>query len=236
MTSGSIFLLPCFMGDDSPANIISGWELELLNTLNLFIAENEKSCRRFMRKAGFTGDFNTINIVRFDKNSGQEVISDILNRVSQGIDAGIVSESGAPALADPGSNIILQAHLKGINIIPVPGPSAIMQAIMSSGLNGQQFVFHGYLPIDSVVRRKHIKSLELESNQKKYAHFFIETPYRNNAMFKDLIQSLSKKTLLSIASNINLPNEFIKTESINYWESNTPELHKQPTVFGILGN
>lgn len=236
MTTGSIFLLPCFVGNDSPTNMISAWELELLNSLNLFIAENEKSCRRFMRKAGFTGDFDNINIIRFDKKSSHEDISAILNRVSQGIDAGIVSESGAPALADPGSNIILHAHLKGIKVIPVPGPSAIMQAIMSSGLNGQQFVFHGYLPIDSVHRRKQIKALENESIHKNYAHFFIETPYRNNAMFKDLIQSLSKKTLLSIACNINLPNEFIKTETVTFWESNIPELHKQPTVFGIHGN
>jgi 16S rRNA (cytidine1402-2'-O)-methyltransferase len=236
MDAGSLFLLPCFLGDEPTADSISKWEIDLLNSVKLFLTENEKSCRRFMRKAGFEGSFDEIELVRLDKDSSPLDINHIINLITSGRDAALISEAGAPALADPGAPLIRTAHKHNIKVIPVPGPSAIMQAIIASGLNGQQFVFHGYLPIDSVKRKTTVKELELRSSKEGYAHFFIETPYRNNALLKDLLDSLLDNTLLSIASNINLPEGFISTKTCKLWKKDLPDLHKKPSVFGILAS
>ncbi|MEX1187927.1 MAG: SAM-dependent methyltransferase [Bacteroidia bacterium] len=236
MQSGKLFLLPCFIGDEETSSTLSNWEIDLVNTIKLFITENEKSCRRFMRKAGFQGNFDELELIRLDKNSSPEEINHIINLLNAGNDAALISEAGAPALADPGAPLIRIAHKHDIDIIPVPGPSAIMQAIVSSGLNGQQFIFHGYLPIDSSKRKAALRDLENKSSKDGYAHFFIETPYRNNALLQDLLEVLSGNTYLSIAANINSDQAFIRTKPVKLWKVNIPDLHKKPAVFGLICN
>jgi len=236
MNAGSLFLLPCFLGDEPNADSISKWEIDLLNSVKLFLTENEKSCRRFMRKAGFLGAFDEIELIRLDKDSCASEINHIINLISSGKDAALISEAGAPALADPGAPLIRTAHKHNIRVVPVPGPSAIMQAIIASGLNGQQFVFHGYLPIDSSKRKSKLKELEVISSKEGYAHFFIETPYRNNSILVDILDSLLDTTLLSISSNINLPDAFISTKTCKQWKANVPDLHKIPSVFGLMAS
>lgn len=234
MSAGRLYLLPCLLGDDAPIETLSQWEISLISELKVFLTENERSCRRFMRKAGFAGDFDTIELIRLDKDTSNHEIETILKRISLGIDAGILSEAGAPAIADPGAPLIRMAFNKGVEVIPVPGPSAIMLAISSSGLNGQQFSFHGYLPVDSPARIKKLRELQDDSKRTGYAHFFIETPYRNNALLKDCLSSLHPSTLINIASNLTLANALVKTQTVEQWKKETPELHKIPTVFGIL--
>jgi 16S rRNA (cytidine1402-2'-O)-methyltransferase len=234
MPTGSLYLLPSFLGDEEDALTLSPLEVSLLSELKLFFCENEKSCRRFMRKAGFSGSFDEIQLFRLDKDSQSTEISRYIGMLKEGSDAGLISEAGAPALADPGTLLIRAAHLAGIEVIPVPGPSAIMQAVVASGLNGQMFSFKGYLPVDRAERKSRIRELEKSSAERHEAMFFIETPYRNNALLEDLLAVLSPNTLLSISANINQPNAFIRTLSTSSWKRKQPDLHKTPCVFGIL--
>jgi 16S rRNA (cytidine1402-2'-O)-methyltransferase len=234
LAAGRLYLLPCLLGDEASIDTLSQWEISLISDLKVFLTENERSCRRFMRKAGFAGDFDTIELIRLDKDTSLQEIESILKKISFDLDAGILSEAGAPAIADPGAPLIRMAFNKGIQVIPVPGPSAIMLAISSSGLNGQQFSFHGYLPVDSASRIRKLRELQDDSKRTGYAHFFIETPYRNNAFLKDCLSSLHPSTLISIASNLTLANAFVNTETVDQWKKDVPELHKIPAVFGIL--
>jgi len=234
VANGRLYLLPCLLGDDASINTLSQWEISLLSEVKIFLTENERSCRRFMRKAGFTGDFDSIELIRLDKDTPSHEMESILKRIAQNQDAAVISEAGSPAIADPGAPLIRKAYQYGIQVIPVPGPSAIMLAISSSGLNGQQFSFHGYLPIESGARMKQLRELQEHSQKTGYAHFFIETPYRNNAFLKDCLGSLKTSTLISIASNLTLANAFVMTKTVDQWNKEIPDLHKIPTVFGIL--
>jgi len=144
-----------------------------------------------------------------------------------------LSEAGVPAVADPGATIVKLAHEKGIKVVPLVGPSSILMALMASGMNGQNFAFNGYLPIDNSDRKKAIKDLEKLSKEKNQSQIFIETPYRNEKMFTDLKSALTPATLLCIAVDITLPNEYIKTYSIADWKKQSPDLHKRPAIFII---
>lgn len=234
MSAGKLYLLPCLLGDDGPVNSLCSFESELLNTLNVFLTENERSCRRFMRKAGFTGSFDELELIHYDKDSSREETKQIIQYLLSGKDAGLISEAGVPSVADPGALLIRAAHIAGIDVIPVPGPSAIFQSITASGLNGQQFSFHGYLPIDSVERVRKLKEIQENSSKTGFAHFFIETPYRNNQLIGDCLKALSDTTIFHIAANISLPNSFIRTMPISNWKNEIPNLHKQPAVFGLI--
>lgn len=189
-----------------------------------------------MRKAGFTGDFDSIELIRLDKDTSSHEMESILKRIAQDQVAAVISEAGSPAIADPGAPLIRKAYQHGIQVIPVPGPSAIMLAISSSGLNGQQFSFHGYLPVESGARMKQLREIQEHSQKTGYAHFFIETPYRNNAFLKDCLSSLKLSTLISIASNLTLADAFVMTKTVEQWKKEIPDLHKIPTVFGILAH
>ncbi len=148
-----------------------------------------------------------------------------------GIDVGLMSEAGCPGVADPGADIVAEAHKRGIKVVPLVGPNSMLQALMASGFSGQSFAFHGYLPIDKVERVKRIKELEVRSVQNKQTQLFMETPFRNNHLFEDVLKNCHGSTQLCIACNINGDNEFIKTLTIALWKSERIDLHKKPTVF-----
>jgi 16S rRNA (cytidine1402-2'-O)-methyltransferase len=234
MLAGSIFLLSTYLGDDAREDSLSMWELSLVQDLKMYFTENEKSARRFLRKAGYKGSLDEIILHRFDKDTRIDEQNKLLSLVKQGNHVGLISEAGAPALADPGANLLGLAHEQGISIIPVPGPSAIMLSIISSGLNGQQFTFHGYLPIDKVARSKKLREIEQVSLQTGYAQFFIETPYRNAAIIDECINTLSPQTKLCIAANLTVPDGWVKTKTIEKWKLQKPEIQKIPAVFGLL--
>jgi 16S rRNA (cytidine1402-2'-O)-methyltransferase len=234
MTKGCLYLLPSFLGDDDDAGQLSSFEIRLIHDLKLFFCENEKSCRRFMRKAGFTGNFDEISLHRLDKDSSVQELLQLIQLLESGQDAGLISEAGAPALADPGTILIREAHQRNIEVIPVPGPSAIMLAIIASGLNGQAFSFKGYLPVERNERKNRIKELEKNSALNQEAQFFIETPYRNDALFEDMLSVLKSDTWIHLSANIGQKDALIKTRTAANWKNSMPALHKKPCVFGIL--
>ena len=234
MQAGSIFLISTYLGDEAREDSLSMWELSLVQDLKMYFTENEKSARRFLRKAGYKGSLDEIILHRFDKDTRIDEQHKLLSLVKQGNHVGLISEAGAPALADPGANLLALAHEQGISIIPVPGPSAIMLSIISSGLNGQQFTFHGYLPIDKVARSRKLKEIEQVSFQTGYAQFFIETPYRNAAIIDECINTLTPQTKLCIAANLTVPDGWVKTKSMEKWKLQKPEIQKIPAVFGLL--
>ena len=154
-----------------------------------------------------------------------------LDPCTKGFDIGILSEAGSPAIADPGADVVQLAHERGIRVIPLVGPSSLLLGLMGSGLNGQRFAFHGYLPIDQSERRKTIKNLERYSMELDQTQLFIETPYRNNKLMEDLTSTLSSKTRLCVAADLTLPTEYIVTREVQDWSGNIPDLHKRPTIF-----
>ena len=154
--------------------------------------------------------------------------------VEEGKDAGIISEAGCPGVADPGAEVVKYAHQKNIKVVPFAGPSAILLSLMASGFNGQQFAFHGYLPIEKRDRVQALRALEKEMQQRNQTQIFMETPYRNNKLLEDLLQTLHPETRLCIAANITSPeHEFIQTKTIQQWNGKLPDIHKQPAVFLI---
>ena len=171
--------------------------------------------------------------MKLDKYAEEIETRTYLDACEQGISVGLLSEAGVPAVADPGATIVKLAHEKGIQVVPLVGPSSILLALMASGMNGQNFAFNGYLPIDKADRKKAIKELERLSKERDQSQIFIETPYRNEKMFTDLKSTLTPGTRLCIAADITLPEEYIRTYTIADWKKQTPDLHKRPTIFII---
>ena len=205
----------------------------IVELLNHYVVENEKSARRFIKKITPKKVQSSLVMMKLDKYAIEIETRTYLDFCDQGVSVGLLSEAGVPAVADPGATIVKLAHEKGIQVVPLVGPSSILMALMASGLNGQNFAFNGYLPIDNSERKKGIKALEKLSMEKNQSQIFIETPYRNQKMFTDLKSVLSPGTLLCIAIDISLPNEFIKTFTIAHWKKQSPDLHKRPAIFII---
>jgi 16S rRNA (cytidine1402-2'-O)-methyltransferase len=205
----------------------------MVELIDHYIVENEKSARRFIKKIAPKKSQPSLTIMKLDKYAEELETRTFLDVCEQGISVGLLSEAGVPAVADPGATIVKLAHEKGIKVVPLVGPSSILMALMASGMNGQNFAFNGYLPIDNSDRKKAIKDLEKLSKEKNQSQIFIETPYRNEKMFTDLKSALTPATLLCIAVDITLPNEYIKTYSIADWKKQSPDLHKRPAIFII---
>ncbi|MEN8815367.1 MAG: SAM-dependent methyltransferase [Nonlabens sp.] len=232
---GRLFLIPVTLGDISPLEVLPLSVKKVVEMVDHYIVENEKTARRFIKsvypsKSQPSLEFSTIN-----KFTEQSELPAFLQPCLEGKNMGLMSEAGVPGIADPGADVIAIAHEKGIRVQPLVGPSSILMAMMSSGLNGQNFAFNGYLPIDKQERRKKIKDLESISTKYQQSQSFIETPYRNNKMLEELLLSLSGKTKLCVACDISLPTEFIKTLPIDLWKKQIPDLHKRPAIFIIQG-
>ena len=230
---GNLYLIPTTLGDNEPLEVMPYSVKTIVEMVDHFIVENEKSARRFIKKITPKKSQPSLTIMKLDKYAVELETQTFLNVCEQGISVGLLSEAGVPAVADPGATIVKLAHEKGIKVVPLVGPSSILMALMSSGLNGQNFAFNGYLPIDNSERKKAIKDLEKLSKEKNQSQIFIETPYRNEKMFTDLKSALTPATLLCIAVDITLPNEYIKTYSIADWKKQSPDLHKRPAIFII---
>lgn len=231
---GNLYLIPTTLGDNEPLEVLPILVKKVVEEVDFFIVENEKSARRFIKKITPRKSQPSLKIFVLDKyTTGLEARS-YLDACMQGYNVGLLSEAGVPAIADPGANIVIQAHQKNIRVIPLVGPSSITLAMMSSGLNGQNFAFNGYLPIDNMERKKAIKDLEKLSKIKNQSQIFIETPYRNQKLFNDLIRSLTPSTLLCIAADITLSTEYIRTLTIADWKMNKNiDLQKRPCIFII---
>ena len=233
MESGTLFLIPVFLSDTNTNEIFPSVNLEIINSLNDFIVEDLRTARRFLRKVGYKKDFEKVNFHLLNEHTNPSDIYTYLDKAKIGHNIGLMSEAGIPCVADPGFEIVNLAHQLGIKVKPLIGPSSILQALMGSGFNGQQFVFHGYLPIDKSERRKTILSIVNKARKNNQTQIFIETPYRNNKLLADLLTYCGENTLLCIATDITGENESIKTKSISDWRKTKLDLHKKPTVFLI---
>lgn len=234
MKKGNLYIIPVLLGDDNINELLPQGTLDHLRHLRHFIVEKEKSARQFLKLAGIPFLQSELSIQEIDKHDDQLNYDVFLKPLLEGNDVGLLSEAGAPAVADPGALVVAASHRNGIKTIPLVGPSSILLALMACGLNGQSFCFHGYLPIDKAERIKKIKLIEKDAQVRKQTQLFIETPYRNNTLLKDLMESLSPDTKLCIASNITLADEMIATKKIHQWRTQMPDLNKKPTVFLLL--
>lgn len=230
-----LFLIPAYLSEESPLEYFAPAIKEYILKTDYFFVENEKTARKVIKFFCPEKRQPDLKLFVLDKYSENSDLKEAQNLMKAGQDFGLLSEAGLPCIADPGNIIVKWCHENDIKVVPVNGPSSIILALVSSGFNGQEFSFHGYLPIDKSQKSQKIKFLETQVQKTGYSQIFMETPYRNNQLFEDLLKSLSPNTRLCIAANINHPTyEFIKTLSIKDWQKNKPELHKIPAVF-VLG-
>lgn len=230
---GKIYLIPTPLGENEPLEVLPLSVKKVIEKLQYFIVENEKSARRFIKRISPKKSQGSLQILLLDKYTSDFESRNYLDACFKGIDIGLLSEAGTPAIADPGASIIKQAHQLKLKVVPLVGPSSIILAMMASGMNGQNFSFNGYLPIERNERKSAIKQLEKKSKQFNQSQIFIETPYRNEKMLTSLLQSLTPTTQLCIAIDLSLTTEFVKTMSVNEWKKRPIDLHKRPAIFII---
>jgi 16S rRNA (cytidine1402-2'-O)-methyltransferase len=231
MPTGTLYLIPVPLADDAAARSNTPYLVDTINSIKEYIVENEKTARRCLREAGLKTPQSELIIHDSGKHNRDTPGNDFFKGLLAGNDVGLMSEAGCPGVADPGADIVAEAHRKGIKVVPLVGPSSILLAIMASGFSGQSFTFHGYLPIDKVERSRKIKALEELAIKNKQTQLFIETPFRNNPMLEEILRTCAPKTLLCIACNITAANELIQTKTIEAWKKQVPDLHKKPTIF-----
>ncbi|MCT4580298.1 MAG: SAM-dependent methyltransferase [Flavobacteriales bacterium] len=230
---GTVYMLPMTLGDSSIESVIPQEVQERIKTLKYFIVENIKTTRRYLKKIDQSIDIDELTFFELNKHTDHSEIADFIVPALNGNDIGMISEAGCPGIADPGSEIARIAHLKGIVVKPLVGPSSILMALISSGMNGQEFSFNGYLPFDKSKRSKKIKDLERLA-QRNFTQLFMETPFRNNALLEEVLKNCNGGLKLCIAADISLETEFIKTKTIAEWKKNIPNLKKRPVMF-VLG-
>ncbi len=228
---GKLYLIPSTIGDSKVENVIPAYNKIIINRLDEFIVEEIRTARRFLRKAGFDKNFDNITFHILNEHTQIAKISNYIESAVEGKDIGLLSDAGVPCIADPGAEIVRIAQQKNIRVVPLTGPSSIMLALMASGFNGQNFTFHGYLPIERNSRKKKIKEIENSAYRLNQTQIFIETPYRNVKLFDALLNTCSDQTLLCIACDVSLDTEYIVTKTIMKWEKDKPKLHKRPVVF-----
>lgn len=234
MSTGTLFLLPVPLAENTADAVLPILHKELINRIDTYIVENEKTARHWLKHTGLTQPQSKLTIHVYGKHADKTDLSVFIKDLLQGKDVGLMSDAGCPAVADPGSDIVAEAHKKGIKVVPLTGPSSIMLALMASGFNGQSFVFHGYLPIDKVQRSKRLKELESDSVKHKQTQIFIETPFRNNQMLEEILRACHPQTRLCVACNITAPDEFISSAPIGQWKSLKVDLHKKPAIFLLM--
>lgn len=231
--SGKLYLIPTTLGIANAAEVLPEKVAKTIERIDEYIVENEKTARRHIKYLVPEKKQPILKFHSLNKFTDPAEIPGFLDACKEDKDVGLLSEAGCPGVADPGAEIVKLAHQQGIQVVPLVGPSSILLAMMGSGMNGQSFCFHGYLPIDKKERKHELKSLERISAEKNQAQVFIETPYRNDKFLEDMKQSLHPATRLCIACDLTLPTEFIVTKPISEWQKTKVDLHKRPTIFVI---
>lgn len=231
LDKGKLILIPCTLGDVDPALVLAESVSDQLNTCDVFIVENLRSARRFLKKAGLVKSIDDLQFFELNKRTLTQNIPSYLNAALEGKNIGVLSEAGCPGVADPGAEVVKIAHKKGIEVIPLVGPSSILLSLMASGMNGQNFAFVGYLPKEKGARRKKLQELERLSQTKQQTQLFIETPFRNNHLLDDLKNFCQGNTQLAVACDLTLASQYIKRLSINDWKKEKVDLHKRPAIF-----
>jgi 16S rRNA (cytidine1402-2'-O)-methyltransferase len=235
MAFGTLYMVPVTLGDDHLAHVIPADVLKLVQGLEYFVVENEKSARRFLSVVKTNKPVRELNFQLLNEHSAEKDLPALIAPLLAGHNVGMLSEAGCPGIADPGATLAALAHKRGIRVAPLVGPSSILLSLMASGFNGQQFSFLGYLPSDKTARIAKLKEIEKQSQRLNETQIFIETPYRNQHMLEDILANCSANTRLCIARNISLETELIISKTLAQWkQTELPDLHKQPTVFLLL--
>lgn len=233
LVTGKLYLIPTTLGDSAPLEVLPISIKRAVENINYYIAENEKTARRFIKKLSASKPQGDLHFETLNKFTEFSEIPNFLNPCINGHDIGLLSEAGCPAIADPGASVVRSAHVRKIKVVPLVGPSSILLAMMASGMNGQNFAFNGYLPIDNVERKKMVRKFERLSKETGQSQIFIETPYRNDKLLTELTKTLHKDTRLCVAVDISLQTETIHTKSIQQWQRFPIDLHKRPAIFII---
>ena len=236
MEKGTLFLIPVILAEGAESKSLTPYLEQTINSINEYIVENEKTARKCLKNAGLKTPQSELIIHDYSKHNRNESIASYLKGLDAGNNVGFMSEAGCPGVADPGSDIVAEAHRRNIKVVPLVGPSSILLALMASGFNGQSFAFYGYLPIDKSDRDRKIKDLESASERLGQTQIFIETPFRNNPFLEHLLKSCKPDTRLCIASNLTADDEMIKSKSVGEWRKALPDLHKKPTIYLLFRN
>ncbi len=232
---GTLFLIPSNLGQPiQPEAILPAQVIALTARLEYFVVENAKTARQFLKSLNTILPLQSLNIQELNEHTPASALQGLLKPALQGKDIGLLSEAGAPAVADPGAQLVALAHASGVAVAPLVGPSALLLALMASGLNGQTFAFHGYLPIEHQERISAIAAFERESGKRNMTQIFIETPYRNNALLADIVANAAPETKLCLAVNLTAPDQFICTKCVAQWRTALPDINRKPTVFLFL--
>lgn len=232
---GKLYLIPVTLGNNEPLEVLPISIKQAVERIDDYIVENEKSARRFIKKISSGKSQSKLHMSVLNKFTEAEEVPGFLAPCLEGLDVGIISEAGCPGVADPGAKVVRLAHEKGIKVVPLVGPSSIIMALMSSGMNGQSFAFNGYLPIEATERKNAIKGLEKLSRDSGQSQLFMETPYRNDKLLAELAKVLRPNTRLCVACDLTLPTEYILTKTASQWNKANVELHKRPAIFILQG-
>lgn len=231
---GKLYLIPSPLGDNDPTEVIPQPVLDSLKGFRTFVVEEIRTARRYLSKAGLKGTIGELEFHELNEHTEQSTVEGYLKLFDNGNDVALISEAGLPAVADPGAQLVALAHRHGIEVVPAVGPSSLMMSLMASGLNGQSFAFCGYIPAKTEDRKSKLKLLEKISGQLKQTQIIIETPYRNDSLFKDILSTCSPSVRLCVAANITMPDAFIKTKTVSQWKKENLIIGKRPCVFLIL--
>lgn len=231
---GQLFIIPSTLGSDHALPFLAPTVIDAILSLDHFIVENLRSARRFLKKCGYSKNFDDVIFFELNNRTKPAEWAEMIGPLKSGIDMGLLSDAGVPAVADPGSEIVSLAHSHQIRIKPLVGPSSILLALMASGLNGQGFTFNGYLPRKENERIKALKQLEFLSKKTGFTQIFMDTPYRNIALLENIVENLSPYTQLCIAVNLTMPDEKIVTQDLIKWKKSNISLDKKPAMFLLL--
>ena len=233
-TKGKLYLIPSPLGDNAPEEVIPAPVLNSLQGFRTFVVEEIRTARRYLSRAGLKGKIGDLEFFELNEHTDQGTIEGYLKLFDEGNDVALISEAGLPAVADPGAQLVALAHKYGIEVVPAVGPSSLMLALMASGLDGQSFAFCGYIPAKTEERRSRLRTLEKVSGQLKQTQIIIETPYRNDSLFADILSVCNPSTRVCIAANITMPDAYIKTRKVSEWKKEELSIGKRPCVFLIL--
>ena len=229
----ALYLIPVTLGETPIEQVLPAYNKEVILTLRHFIVEDVRSARRFLKRVEKEIDIDTLTFYPLNKHTSPEAISGYLKPLEQGESMGVISEAGCPAVADPGADVVAMAQRKGLEVVPLVGPSSIILSVMASGFNVQSFAFNGYLPIEADQRARKLKALEQRAATEHQTQLFIETPYRNNKMVEEILRTCRPQTKLCIAANLTCPDAYVHTHSVKDWVGKVPDLSKMPCIFLI---
>lgn len=234
--TGSLYLIPNTLGETPAQRLFPPYNREVICSITQFIVEESRTARRFLATLNLPHPIDTLQFYELNEHTEARETEALMALFRKG-DVGLLSEAGVPGVADPGSEIVKRAHLAGIKVIPLVGPSSILLAMMASGMNGQNFAFAGYLPVKKEARAERIKQLERRSATEQQSQIFIEAPYRNNALLEELLRVCLPSTRICVAADLTLPTEYIRTASRAEWKKGPlPDLHKRPTIWVLSAN